>query len=67
MSTTTSPDPRPAQALTFEQVQERLQVGRTTLYRMVQRGELPSVKIGKCRRWLAEDVDTYLRGLRDQS
>ena len=63
MSTTS----QPAQALTFDQAQERLAVGRTTLFRLVQQGDLPSVKIGKSRRFLAEDVDAYLRSLRDAS
>jgi excisionase family DNA binding protein len=59
-------DRPPAQALKFEEVQERLQVGRSTLFRIIASGALPSVKIGRSRRFLAEDVDLFLRALRDQ-
>lgn len=57
MSTTTPP----AQALTFDEALARLAVGRTTLFRLIETGELPSVKIGRSRRFLAEDVDAFLR------
>jgi excisionase family DNA binding protein len=55
----------PAQALTFDEARDRLRIGRSTLFRIVAAGELPSVKIGRSRRFLAEDVDAYLRGLRE--
>lgn len=66
--TTVHPAPAqrtPAEALTFEETRGRLKVGRSTLFRIVAAGELPSVKIGRSRRFLAEDVDAYLRSLRD--
>lgn len=33
--------------LTPEQVAEKLQLTKTTVYRMCRRGELPAVKLGK--------------------
>jgi len=63
MSTTT----RPAQALTFEETRERLNVGRSTLFRLIEAGALPSFKLGRSRRFLAEDVDAFLRAQRDNT
>ena len=53
------------QALRFEEVQDRLSVSRSTLFRIVASGDLPSIKIGRSRRFLARDVDAYLPNLRD--
>lgn len=38
------------QYLTLEQVAEKLQVARITVYRMVRRKQLPAVKLGKAWR-----------------
>jgi excisionase family DNA binding protein len=39
-------------------------IGRTKLYEAIARGELPSVKIGKRRLVLAEDLRRWLQGKR---
>ena len=54
----------PAQALTFEETAKRLAVSQATLSRMIERGTIPSIKIGRSRRFLEEDIDAYLRSLR---
>ena len=54
-------DERPL--LTARQVGERLSVGVRTVWRLVQRGELPAPQLRlnrKVVRWTAESVDAYL-------
>ena len=50
--------------LTFEQAAEYLAVGRTTIYKLVGRGEIPEVKIGRCSRVLPEDLEAYIKAHR---
>jgi excisionase family DNA binding protein len=38
------------QLLTVEEVSNRLRVSRSSVYGMIERGELPSIKLGKSRR-----------------
>lgn len=61
MPDTAAPTQPPEAALTFEETRQRLSVGRTTLFRLIESGEVPSFKIGRLRRFLASDVDDYLR------
>jgi excisionase family DNA binding protein len=63
MSTTTPP----AQALTFEEARARLNVGRSTLFRLIDGDAIPSFKLGRSRRFLAEDIDRFLRAQRDSN
>lgn len=49
------------QLVTEHQVCEYLGVSRAGVYRLGQ--ALPSVKIGRCRRWPIAGVDAYIRGL----
>jgi len=37
-----------------------LAVGRTTMYDLVARGDLPTVKIRRCTRFRVEDLDAYI-------
>ncbi|EQD74886.1 prophage CP4-57 regulatory protein-like protein [mine drainage metagenome] len=53
--------------LTIKDVQEKLKVGRTTLYRMIRDGHLPApASITGCcsghgsSRWLASQIDDWL-------
>lgn len=48
---------RPAEAA------EALGVCRTTIYRMMETGEIPSIKIGRAKRILVEDLKAW-RGSR---
>jgi excisionase family DNA binding protein len=47
--------------LTTKQVQTILHVDRTTIYRMVEGGQLPAVRVGKQWRFAADDVDRWLK------
>ncbi len=47
--------------LTAKQVQELLQVDRTTVYRMLKDGRLSGVKIGKNWRFLRKNIDALLQ------
>jgi predicted DNA-binding transcriptional regulator AlpA len=43
---------------------QMLGVGRTTLWRLHQRGELRCVHIGGAARWAVADIDDYIAKLR---
>jgi excisionase family DNA binding protein len=45
---------------TPEQAADRLATGRTTIYALMKRGELPSVKIGRSRRVAAVALEEYV-------
>jgi excisionase family DNA binding protein len=47
--------------LTTRQVQEMLQVDRTTIYRMVEGGQLPAMRVGKQWRFGRADLERWLR------
>ena len=47
--------------LTLEEVAGRLRIGQRTVERFVHDGELRSVKIGRRRFGLADEIDRFLR------
>jgi excisionase family DNA binding protein len=47
--------------LTTRQVQDLLSVDRTTIYRMVQGGQLPAIRVGKQWRFPRPEIDRWLR------
>ncbi len=47
---------------TPKEIAERLGVGRETIYRLVERGQLQAVRVGSLLRFRDEDVEAYLRG-----
>lgn len=49
-----------ARFLTVGEVAEMLRVSTMTVYRLINSGELPAVRIGKSFRLREEDVDKYL-------
>jgi excisionase family DNA binding protein len=53
--------------LNVEQVAQRLGVGRTTVYELMNSGELPSVTIRRCRRVLRSDLNAYIARLRAEA
>lgn len=60
-------DPRSAVAARLVDARtagQMLGVGRTTLWRLHQRGELPCVHIGGAARWAVADIDDYIARLR---
>lgn len=50
--------------LTTKQVQEFLHVDRTTIYRMVEGGQLPAVRVGKQWRFAKSEVERWLSASR---
>lgn len=50
-----------ADLLTTRQVQEILRVDRTTIYRMVEGGQLPAIRVGKQWRFAQADLDRWLQ------
>ena len=46
--------------LRLTEVGERLAVGRSTLYEMIGRGELPTVKIGRAVRVSEVELDNFI-------
>ncbi|MCS6774744.1 MAG: PocR ligand-binding domain-containing protein [Anaerolineae bacterium] len=49
-----------AELLTTQQVQSLLKVDRTTIYRMVESGKLPAVRVGKQWRFDPSDIERWL-------
>ncbi len=45
----------------------RLGCGRTTIYQLIDRGELETVKVGRLRRVPVVALDEYVDGLRDRA
>jgi excisionase family DNA binding protein len=50
-----------ADLLTTNQVQDLLQVDRTTVYRMVGSGQLPAIRVGKQWRFARAEIERWLR------
>lgn len=50
--------------LTIEQAAERLHIGRTFAYSLIQKGELESLKLGRSRRVPVSALDEYIDRLR---
>ncbi len=46
--------------VTVGEVARQLRVSNMTVYRLIQAGELPAVRVGKSYRLREEDVDAYL-------
>jgi excisionase family DNA binding protein len=51
------------EVLTLEQVAKLLRLHRSTVYRMVKRGEIPALKVGRVWRFSKEALDAWLRGV----
>jgi excisionase family DNA binding protein len=49
--------------LTVEEVAKILRVGKTMVYAIMAAGNLPSVTIGRCRRFRRSDVYAYIASL----
>jgi excisionase family DNA binding protein len=56
-----------SELLTSREVAERLQMKRTTIEDYARRGILPSLKLGRHRRFVRSDVEAALMKLRDAS
>jgi excisionase family DNA binding protein len=53
--------------LTIEQVAERLAVARRTVFRLIERGELRVVRIGRATRIAESDLSEYIERLRNEA
>lgn len=51
----------PAQLLSPAEVAGRLRIGRSTVYELIDRGEIPAVRVGRQYRVEPERLDAYLR------
>ena len=54
----------PAALLTVAEVAERLQLGRSTVYRLAKDGDLEAVQIGRAVRFEPEAVDAFIASRR---
>ena len=52
------------EVLTLEQVADFFQVSRTTVLKLIQRGDIPAIREGKNYKVLRADIFTYLESLR---
>lgn len=48
--------------LTLAQVAKLLRLHRSTVYRMVKQGDIPSVKVGRVWRFSKDALETWLKG-----
>jgi excisionase family DNA binding protein len=53
--------------LTIREACARLKLSRASMYRLIARGELPTVRIGRSRRVIREDLDRFITTLRSRS
>lgn len=51
-----------------QEVMRRIGIGKSTLYRMINKNELPQHrKIGNLTKWLEEDIERYIVGQANQT
>lgn len=60
MRALTRDEPTSTRYLTVREVAGTLRVSNMTVYRLINSGELPAVRIGKSFRLREDDVDRYL-------
>lgn len=58
-------DLQQSQLLKLREVASVLRISRTALYDLIAKGQLESVKIGRSRRVLAEDLERFIRSLKE--
>jgi PTS system nitrogen regulatory IIA component len=50
--------------MTTSDVAKLLQLSNSTIYKYAEDGKIPSVKVGKSRRFLQGDIQSYLQSLK---
>jgi excisionase family DNA binding protein len=50
--------------MTISDVAKLLQLSHSTIYKYAEGGKIPSVKVGKSRRFLPDDIQSYLQSLK---
>lgn len=69
----TEPQPPPARIppervmLTVEEAAERLNVGRTTMFKLIRRGDVETIQIGRLRRVPVSSIQNYAARLVHES
>lgn len=53
--------------LTIEEAADALSIGRSTVYTLLETGELERVKVGRAARVTAASIEAYVARLREQS
>jgi excisionase family DNA binding protein len=53
--------------LRIDDAAQRLSISRATMYRLIQRGEMPIVRIGSAVRVRAIELDLWVAGIRANS
>jgi excisionase family DNA binding protein len=51
--------------LTVAELADLLSVNRNTVYRLVERGDIPCHQIGRAKRFSRDDVDAFLSRVRE--
>jgi len=54
-------------AITIKDVAIILKVTEKTIYRLVQRGDLPGFKVGGSWRFLKEDIEAWIKEQKEQA
>lgn len=57
-------DEKPGEVLTIEELSAYLKIPRSTLYKLVREGRIPSQKIGRHWRFRKEAIDRWLDEVR---
>jgi excisionase family DNA binding protein len=53
------------QLLTAEQLADHWQVPKSHVYRLAREGKIPTVELGRYRRWRLEAIEAFERGATD--
>jgi PTS system nitrogen regulatory IIA component len=51
--------------MTISDVAKVLQLANSTIYKYAEDGKIPSIKVGKSRRFLRDDIQSYLLSLKN--
>jgi excisionase family DNA binding protein len=61
-----APDPETQPLLTIPQAAHWLNMGKATVYRLLDRGALTSIRIGRARRIAVSDLKMFIEGCREK-
>ena len=60
-------DEKPGDVLTIEELSTYLKIPRSTLYKLVREGKIPSQKVGRHWRFRKEAIDRWLENPPDET
>ena len=55
-----------SEIMTLEETAKYLKIGKSTLYKMAREGKIPAVKIANQWRFRKDDIDKWLREIRNK-